>query len=111
MSEHSPTPWDLDPKRITVYDAGQNVIADFYWPGSDLGPVNCPAEEEARANANLLLAAPNLLEACRAYIAFGDQELTSTTRKGKIREVNEMLRKESDIRLQIQEAITKAEGS
>ncbi len=69
MAQHTPAPWclEIDMDAFSCYDRiyivkdGREVCAI---------PVEIPDDycEEERANANLLLAAPDLLAACEAMV-------------------------------------------
>jgi len=71
MSAHTPGPWTLDPRgggvvrgsKVYQYarGAGQRQLA-LACLHDDLGP------EEREANARLIAAAPDLLEACEAVL-------------------------------------------
>ena len=60
MSEHTPGPWAVNPFRTTVDacdDEGPLPICKLLWP------TNRRSEDETEANARLIAAAPELLEA------------------------------------------------
>jgi len=76
MSEHTPGPWGfMDDSQIgykptvcneagRTHQPGAHYVADVRGPGIEWG---CPSVEGA-ANAHLIAAAPDLLEACEAIL-------------------------------------------
>ena len=63
MSKHTPGPWHIDP--AAEYDAAEY---DINAKDSDIASVwqdNKSDDQEAEANANLIAAAPELLEALK----------------------------------------------
>lgn len=86
--KHVSGPWTIRPKRTSKneiqIDGGGLEIAKIY--------VTSFTEEKDKANANLIAAAPQLLEACK--------ELLNITRADK----------NMDIYFKVQDAINKAEG-
>lgn len=120
MSKHTPGPWQICGARgcscrMIWGDSGEvciGVAHSAHWKSAIGDP--WPKDEMADANARLIAAAPDLLAACKAYIAFENYELPSyaigstATTEEKVQEYREHMRKESDIRQQTQEAIAKA---
>jgi hypothetical protein len=78
MEKHTPKPWTLDVKKRRV-SAGESPIADvFMWPHP----------KQQQANACLIAAAPELLEALTDLIAEIDEDQSSASlsvRIGKAR--------------------------
>lgn len=71
MSKHTPGPWAVDESR---HDGCINRIKPFRHIGMASGYKVKPGDpEENEANARLMAAAPDLLEALEAFIAHGEQ--------------------------------------
>ena len=72
MSNYTPGPWAANPiaARVDAFDpSGPTPICELLWP------TKLRSEAETGANARLIAAAPNLLEALREYVRdFGDNE-------------------------------------
>jgi hypothetical protein len=72
MSKHTPGPWSVDavpglPVYINAGDDGLRPVADIN--GLEDGINNDARREEQMANAALIAAAPDLLEACKGLRA------------------------------------------
>lgn len=90
MSEHTPGPW-IAPHFVNPNSKCQcRAILDEHYFGAiaevfvdngiesiSEGGNDCPPIEEARANARLIAAAPDLLEACEALADFATHNATS----------------------------------
>jgi hypothetical protein len=74
MSKHTPGPWFVAP-RNEVNSAGHNIamIADLDW--GQYRDAEDNGEAEFEANARLIAAAPDLLEALKAAMAFLDENV------------------------------------
>lgn len=75
MSAHTPGPWVVDGRRGGVWQGKVDRINGLRIAVVDL---SVGREEEDQANACLIAAAPELLEALRLVMAeadFGDEEL------------------------------------
>lgn len=84
MSKHTPGPWAVDESR---HDGCINRIEPFRHIGMASGyQVNPGDREENEANARLMAAAPDLLEAleqARKYVAFAfDQGIEGAEKTG-----------------------------
>lgn len=72
MSDHTKGPWNISPDKtrtrgIDIIAAGRRkIVASVYWP---FGDWNKEAQEHASANARLIAAAPELLEALQSQMA------------------------------------------
>jgi len=64
MSKHTPGPWSIH-HEFNVFDENGRCVASCGGYSSNFRDV----EPENRANAMLIAAAPDLLEACRALLA------------------------------------------
>ena len=97
MPKYTPGPWEVDTSRLlaSVNTAPMNqqhkhiAMANYF---NSVEPETRVTEQECLANARLIAAAPELLEACKAALKLA----------------NEM--SEGDLYDQIKNAITKAEG-
>lgn len=68
MSKHTPGPWRVtEGRRIDSGRGYSTAIADVWAHGE--GADDAPSTGEAEANARLLAAAPDLLEACKEAVA------------------------------------------
>ncbi len=70
-SKHTPGPWRVEKtgkpsKRVFAGDELIATIRHFFTGVDDVGPL----PSQTRANARLIAAAPDLLEACEAFAAF-----------------------------------------
>jgi hypothetical protein len=65
VSKHSPGPWRLKQVGLEVWGADKRVVAN-----PDIGASSEISDETKRANAQLIAAAPDLLEACKAALAY-----------------------------------------
>ena len=71
-TQHTPGPWAVSPDHIF---RNQADIFEIHW--SAIG--ECIAEcVHGEANARLIAAAPELLEALKEYIAAGENSVTAT---------------------------------
>ena len=65
--EHTPGPWQLSPGGVSALDENGTLVASAqYNPPKD--PRGPRSRQEQRANAHLIAAAPELLEACREVL-------------------------------------------
>ena len=75
MSAHTPGPWRAVPNAPgisdTVIDSGRMVVADV---------ISRKSTDELRANARLIAAAPDLLEALRALVDLQEANEASETK-------------------------------
>lgn len=72
-TKHTPGPWSVDPDFDAV-DDGDYTREVFDDPEQRLvATVHGDTAEEAAANARLIAAAPDLLEACKAALAIFDE--------------------------------------
>lgn len=67
MSEHkhTPGPWEVDGEDILA-NSGDTTVAMTFWTNQ-----RCP-DDECRANARLIAAAPELLAACEELLKLVD---------------------------------------
>lgn len=74
MSGHTKGPWILtiEPFSITVH-AGHYELSEQYFPDSDLADDRAEIEV-MKANANLIAAAPELLECLEEMLEFAKKE-------------------------------------
>ena len=77
MSEHTPGPWEVFNfskmgRRFVTVRSGNMEVADVT---SFVGPYSARDEERADANARLIAAAPQLLKACKAFVAAYEKSL------------------------------------
>lgn len=74
-SEHTPGPWEITPTKHPVADTF-GVEARGVWVAK-CHPFNGdgPGREEAKANAHLIAAAPELLEVCEMVLEFASIEM------------------------------------
>lgn len=74
MSEHTPGPWHLDVLAHTITDTG-NYDNRWIVRGNNHERIADMFEEgdEADANANLIAAAPEMLEALKVFMDYNDQ--------------------------------------
>jgi hypothetical protein len=71
--QHSPAPWSYD--SDVICDANGHDVCVLYTPDVCGDPtVDRPAWRQAHANGRLIAAAPTLLRACRAAIAYWDSK-------------------------------------
>lgn len=105
MSKHTPGPWKIDgPKAMNIQCNIHRVINDDRFPAAFVPAWDQPAPgeedgtEEARANARLIAAAPDLLEALKAL-----RDAVEASKKMNGREY-------IDLGIQVNAAIAKAEG-
>lgn len=84
MSKHTPGPWSIFTDDKHKHNAGIeaenfSIVTIGYFdetPGIDDSGVKGNTEEEALANAHLIAAAPDLLEALELYaLSYSDEEL------------------------------------
>jgi hypothetical protein len=68
MSKHTPGPWQYSTKITASENHRGFSIRAARWSISDVQPIDVEGEE-GEANARLIAAAPDLLEACRAVSA------------------------------------------
>lgn len=62
-TKHTPAPWSVDPHTAHVNEISTGLpLVAMQWPSDDR------SEEETKANANLIAAAPDLLAACQHVI-------------------------------------------
>lgn len=69
MSKHTPGPWKWTGQAVTV-PSGQRLLVN----GVSLPLGNHADSEEADANARLIAAAPDLLEALKGVVAVADRK-------------------------------------
>lgn len=103
-AKHTPGPW-----RVVVgicKNDHPDTSADVYGPQTT-HVANCGCSEEARANAALIAAAPDLLAALRPF-AEGDSDLTDAYCHSGVRTAEECTRCGPVLRARA--AITKATG-
>jgi len=102
MSEHTPGPWKVEPQLdgeipISGHSWGSYLeIADIHLGGFE------QVDSEAEANARLIAAAPELLEAIKAY----EKEHHFNAIQGKPHSSS----KEASAWVRVRAAIAKAEG-
>lgn len=68
-TKHTPGPWESVGRA--VYTAHENPSREIIWDGHN---TRSAGNDEQLANARLIAAAPELLEACQAMIAWDDAE-------------------------------------
>jgi hypothetical protein len=68
---HTPGPWFLDPERPFVVQAPD--ATDYPWKVADVAS-DCGSGDQPIANARLVAAAPDLLEALQEIIAGADPD-------------------------------------
>lgn len=97
MSKHTPGPWEIDSGMRTAINKGGKHVAmvSFYKDGTP----NSVDEIEHEANARLIAAAPEMLEALKAVRAADDTH--------RLAEIPGMPR---IVRIVVDAAIAKAEG-
>jgi len=66
---HTPGPWRADRVLRTAINAGKKHIAMVSCFNMESTDERTIADEEHEANVNLILAAPDLLEACKTALA------------------------------------------
>jgi hypothetical protein len=69
MTNHTPSPWRLEPAEV----GGRVMACDDRATIVHVPPGN-PMNPEVYADARLISAAPDLLEACRAFLAYHDAD-------------------------------------
>ena len=88
--EHTPGPWRIE-SGLSEYSASIDIYGGDVWVGcahgSHMAPDQRPApgfpsDNEGRANARLIAAAPKLLEALEEIAAFQPTRSKETTSKG-----------------------------
>jgi hypothetical protein len=79
MSKHTPSPWKIDLKSRNSLGVAQKIIfvehphlKNHQVPVAYVFGGNTKSIEEAEANAQLMIAAPELLEALKAFINICD---------------------------------------
>ena len=84
---HTPGPWTVEqtPTRLMIHAHGR-YIADAAGTSSTI----CDAEQR-QANAHLIAAAPELLEALRAFVAWCDENDWGTMPKSLERKTKRIL--------------------
>ncbi len=70
MSKHTPGPWNVNFETGEVLSEAA-VIGTIY--GAWTEHLNDPISEECKANARLIAAAPELLEACKSALGYRKQ--------------------------------------
>lgn len=74
MTDHTPGPWRAKDGEIVAADG--DILGVVYrteaWSSGE------PVETEDQANARLIAAAPDLLEALKAFVAADDKQLAHT---------------------------------
>lgn len=85
---HTPGPWAV--AGSTIYALNENGVSRFQaqisagfltYPAKGRGAKERTTEEEVAANARLIVAAPDLLEACKSLVAnLTEGDFISTTR-------------------------------
>ena len=84
---HSPVPWSYD--SDVICDANGHDVCVLYTPDICGDPtVDRPAWQQTHANGRLIAAAPELLRACRAAIAYWDSRF-ATNRREALRLITE----------------------
>lgn len=74
MSKHTPGPWAISgDETVTVRDTQDGYVALLGWlKGRHIGP--CRSAAEVYANARLIAAAPELLEACEGLLGLAERD-------------------------------------
>ena len=80
---HTPGPWEGDaeyPDRLFVPDYGRIWINGYDSEGAPIhiGYVDGPRTVERMANARVIAAAPELLEACESLLRFAERDRLPT---------------------------------
>ena len=91
--EHTPGPWEVDQKEPWVINSGWGCIAEAYFGQviGNNGQRKKVASGEAEANAHLIAAAPDLLEACTLALSTLDNITTEAFSKGEDKPTREAL--------------------
>ena len=100
MTKHTPGPWILDEESIDLLDF--ELETHRIWINADgmhIGYVDGPRTEERKANARLIAAAPDLLEALKEIV----KSLADQDDEGMIEHVDPMIKARA--------AIAKATGN
>lgn len=63
MSEFTKGPWILDMEYLDIHSEHGKLVAEVYYTDENTLAYKCVKTEEERANANLIAAAPHMLEA------------------------------------------------
>lgn len=74
-AKHTPGPWvdEGDPNLSNIRSDEGNIICTV-WPGATSG--RFVSQEECRANVQLIIAAEDLLEACKAIVDHDENSFT-----------------------------------
>jgi hypothetical protein len=89
--QHSPAPWSYD--SDVICDAKGHDVCVLATPDMCGDPsVDGPAWQQAHANGRLIAAAPELLRACRAALAYWESRF-STNRREALRLIGEAVAK------------------
>lgn len=75
-TQHTPAPWDINGQTIT---SGETAIAQFFQSKGNVEHQHYdnPKKDEAQANARLIAAAPELLEALKKIHAICGNTLST----------------------------------
>lgn len=80
MNQHSPGPWRIyerEPDFAAEIESTSKIdVARVYWQSQEEGEVHLSTDPEARDNARLIAAAPQLLSALRYIEEFCDQPMS-----------------------------------
>ena len=68
MSKHTPGPWFVQDGYLTIYNLSEGTVGTTCAIAKVLREQ--PGDDQAEANARLIAAAPELLEACEAAIRY-----------------------------------------
>ena len=115
MSKHTPGPWRHYAGMVVRFGENGANICELSEPRAvavvehKRCRLGSPNRDEAQANARLIAAAPELLEACNAVLAHD----LATCEKGatpeeKLQWFHKHMQEEPDIRQQVRAAIAKA---
>ena len=82
QAQHSPAPWSYD--CDVICDANGHDVCVLHAPDISGDPaIDRPAWQEAHANGRVIAAAPGLLRACRAAIAYWDSRFAANRREAR----------------------------
>lgn len=110
-AQPTPGPWTVDEPMWTKVFAGNMTVCDIRGWGflTGIGGLHLPDEkafEIQKANARLIAAAPDLLEACEAVKAFLDNLEANTDPKDPLSELRKRIH--APLRAKLTPAIAKA---